>query len=123
DEQVTIEGVIELLKDHGSALASLDEKTIINLKDTYKNSIKIMSEYKPKQYNGDMLFFKSTIVPDWFKEADPARWLPFLCGKMKQFDIECRHKDMCQPVPLAQIGKIISQELQKNEKVLVEGIE
>lgn len=115
-KEISIENVVELLNHHGSALASLDKQTIINLKETYRNSVKIMSEYKPKTFDGNMIFFKSTIVPDWFTDADPSKWTPFISGEMLEYDIHCRHKDMCQPEPLAEIGAIVEQELQKKKK-------
>ncbi|WP_017796090.1 amino acid adenylation domain-containing protein [Oceanobacillus kimchii] len=115
-KEISIENVVELLHHHGSALASLDKQTIINLKETYRNSIKIMSEYKPKTFDGSMIFFKSTIIPDWFTDADPNKWKSFISGEMMEYDIHCRHKDMCQPEPLAQIGAIVEQELQKRKK-------
>lgn len=115
-KEISIENVVELLHHHGSALASLDKQTIINLKETYRNSVKIMSEYKPKTFDGNMIFFKSTIVPDWFMDADPSKWTPFISGEMLEYDIHCRHKDMCQPEPLAEIGAIVEQELQKKKK-------
>ncbi|MEK4922939.1 amino acid adenylation domain-containing protein [Cytobacillus sp. FSL R5-0569] len=110
-DQLTIQSVKELLQEKGSVLASLDEETIENLKETYQNSVRIMSEYDPEVYEGDMIFFKSTIVPEWFKNDDPARWLPYVHGRMRQYDIACRHKDMCQPEPLAEIGEGIAREL------------
>ncbi|MFD1334936.1 amino acid adenylation domain-containing protein [Oceanobacillus iheyensis] len=115
-KEISIENVVELLNHHGSALASLDKQTIINLKETYRNSVKIMSEYKPKTFDGNMIFFKSTIVPYWFTDADPSKWTPFISGEMLEYDIHCRHKDMCQPEPLAEIGAIVEQELQKKKK-------
>ena len=47
---------IEILRRDGSALASLEESTILNLKETYVNSVRILGEYKPKTFNGDILF-------------------------------------------------------------------
>ncbi|WP_285769427.1 non-ribosomal peptide synthetase [Peribacillus sp. SI8-4] len=102
---------IEILRRDGSALASLEEVTILNLKETYVNSVRIMSEYKPKTFKGDVLFFRSTIIPDWFDPIEPETWNPFIHGEIEQHNIECRHKDMCQPGPLAEIGQVIAEKL------------
>lgn len=104
---------IEILRQDGSALASLEEETILNLKETYVNSVRIMGEYEPGVFNGNVLFFKSTILPEWFPGISTDTWKPYINGLIEQHDIDCRHKDMCQPEPLAEIGQIIANKLSK----------
>ena len=104
---------IEILRQDGSALASLEEETILNLKETYVNSVRIMGEYEPGVFNGDVLFFKSTLVPEWFPDISTDSWHPYIKGIIEQHDIVCRHKDMCQPEPLAEIGQVIATKLAK----------
>lgn len=111
DKPLDISGTIEILRRDGSALASLDKSTILNLKETYVNSVRILSEYKPERFKGDLLFFRSTIIPEWFDPIYPESWKPYIDGQIEQVDIHCRHKDMCQPVPLAEIGRVIANKL------------
>ncbi|MBB3108623.1 nonribosomal peptide synthetase DhbF [Paenibacillus phyllosphaerae] len=111
DKPLTMDGAIEILRSDGSALASLTPETIMNLKETYVNSVRIMAEYKPRPYKGDLLFFRSTIIPDWFAPIDPKTWTPYIDGELEQYDIACRHKDMCQPGPLAEIGERLAIKL------------
>ncbi|UTR13170.1 amino acid adenylation domain-containing protein [Salipaludibacillus sp. LMS25] len=113
--ELTMERTIEILRSDGSALASLDDETIKNLKLTYANSVKLLGECKPKPFNGDVLFFKSTIIPDWFDPIDPDTWKPYVSGKLMKYDMACRHKDMCQPEPLAKIGRVISKKLRQSK--------
>jgi len=110
---LNLENTIEMLRSDGSALASLEESTIFNLKNTYVNSVRILSEYMPRRYKGDLLFFRSTVIPEWFDPIEPEAWLPYIDGRIIQYDIECRHKDMCQPGPLAEIGRILADQLRK----------
>lgn len=117
DQPLDNASAIEILRRDGSALASLEEETILNLKETYVNSVRIMSEYKPKTFKGDVLFFRSTIIPDWFNPIHPETWNTFIHGKIEQHDIDCRHKDMCQPGPLAEIGKVIAEKLSNMKKL------
>ncbi|WP_397252199.1 amino acid adenylation domain-containing protein [Peribacillus simplex] len=120
DQPLDNASAIEILRRDGSALASLEEETILNLKETYVNSVRIMSEYKPKTFKGDVLFFRSTIIPDWFDPIHPETWKPFIHGEIEQHNIHCRHKDMCQPGPLAEIGQVIAEKLinlQKSAKI------
>ncbi|MBL3645454.1 amino acid adenylation domain-containing protein [Bacillus sp. RHFB] len=111
DQPLDNASAIEILRRDGSALASLEEETILNLKETYVNSVRIMGEYKPKTFKGNVLFFRSTIIPDWFDPIYPDTWNPYIHGMIEQHNIECRHKDMCQPGPLAEIGQVIANKL------------
>ena len=43
----------------------------MNLKTTYENSVQLLKAYVPKRFEGDMLFFHSTIIPDWFDPIEP----------------------------------------------------
>lgn len=112
-EPLTMKSAVDILKKDGSALASLSEDAIRNLKETYVNSVRLLGEYQPKTYQGDILFFRSTIIPDWFTPIDPEAWAPYINGTIEQHDIHCRHKDMCQPKPLAEIGVILDNALHR----------
>lgn len=113
DAPLTITAALELLRNESSALSSLEEETIMNLKTTYENSVQLLKAYVPKRFEGDMLFFHSTIIPDWFDPIDPEMWEPYVGGKIERHDIECRHKDLCQPGPLDEIGKTILNKLEE----------
>ncbi|WP_336155544.1 non-ribosomal peptide synthetase DhbF [Bacillus sp. 204(2023)] len=116
DKPLDFEAAIEILRSDGSALASLDETVILNLKNTYVNSVGILGSYKPKTFRGNVLFFRSTIIPEWFDPIEPDSWKPYINGQIEQIDIECRHKDLCQPEPLAQIGKVLAVKLEELNK-------
>lgn len=116
DKPLDFEAAIEILRRDGSALASLDETVILNLKNTYVNSVGILGSYKPKTFHGNVLFFRSTIIPEWFDPIEPDSWKPYISGQIEQIDIDCRHKDLCQPEPLAQIGKVLAVKLEELNK-------
>ena len=107
DAALTQETVIEQLGKEGSAIASLPEDTILRLKDVYKNSIRLLKEHQAGKYGGNMVFFRSTIVPDWIPVTDAEAWAPYVAGSIMSHDIESRHKDMCSPEPLSQIGSAL----------------
>ncbi|MGE9751497.1 non-ribosomal peptide synthetase DhbF [Bacillus inaquosorum] len=116
DKPLDFETAIEILRRDGSALASLDESVILNLKNTYVNSVGILGSYKPKPFRGNVLFFRSTIIPEWFDPIEPDSWKPYIHGQIEQIDIDCRHKDLCQPEPLALIGKVLAVKLEEMNK-------
>ncbi len=106
-----ISSAVDLLRRDGSALASLEESTILNLKETYVNSVRVLSAYAPGKFNGNVLFFRSTVIPEWFDPISPESWKPYINGKIEQHDIDCRHKDLCQPGPLAIVGGVLESKL------------
>ncbi|MCZ8519579.1 MULTISPECIES: amino acid adenylation domain-containing protein [Paenibacillus] len=112
DRPLDMDGAIEILRSDGSALASLEPPVIRSLKDTYVNSVRILAEFKPGVFQGDLLFFHSTVIPDWFTPISPDTWMPYVQGKIERYDLACRHKDLCQPAPLAEIGRILSEKLE-----------
>ncbi|WEY94158.1 non-ribosomal peptide synthetase DhbF [Bacillus subtilis] len=116
EKTLDFEAAIEILRRDGSALASLDETVILNLKNTYVNSVGILGSYKQKTFRGNVLFFRSTIIPEWFDPIEPDSWKPYINGQIEQIDIDCRHKDLCQPEPLAQIGKVLAVKLEELNK-------
>ena len=60
---LTVENAIKILRSDNSALATLDEETILNLKTTYENSVRLLGAYTPRRFEGDLLFFRSTMIP------------------------------------------------------------
>ncbi|WP_055108572.1 amino acid adenylation domain-containing protein [Paenibacillus ihumii] len=116
DGPLDIARAIGILRSDGSALASLDEDIILNLKSTYENSVRLLSAFVPEKYEGDLLFFHSTIIPDWFDPIEPEMWAPYIGGRIERHDIACRHKDLCQPGPLAEIGRVLLAKLQAGQE-------
>lgn len=120
DTPLNLESAIEILRSDSSALSSLDEATILNLKETYENSVLILGAYVPEKFEGDLLFFRSTIIPDWFDPIDPDMWISYVGGKLDIHEIACRHKDLCQPGPLTEIGGILLGKLQRLSDAIAE---
>ncbi len=116
---LNMESAIEILHKDGSALASLEKTTILNLKETYVNSVTLLGKYVPKKFKGNLIFFRSTMIPEWFDPISPDTWSSYIEGEIEQYDIDCRHKDLCQPEPLAEIGKVLANRLQEKKGVII----
>lgn len=99
----TLENVLALLKKEGSALASLSIDTLQRLLKTYMNSITLLRAHEPRRSQASMLFYQSTILPEWFEAVDPRIWQNYI-DNIDIYKIACRHKDMCQPEPIREIG-------------------
>ncbi len=104
----TLDSVMKIFQQNGSALADLTMETIQNMKAVYLNSIHILSQYHPKPFNGNILFIRSVRTPEWIDSIGPEKaWSPYIQGKFERYDIDCTHIDMCQPEPLIKIGRIL----------------
>ncbi|WP_046215884.1 amino acid adenylation domain-containing protein [Paenibacillus wulumuqiensis] len=110
---------MEILRSDTSALASLDEETIMKLRTTYENSVRLLSHYVPESFDGRMLFFRSTIIPDWFDPIEPEMWEPYVAAGLERHDIACRHKDLCQPGPLEIISSVLSGHLEQSHQRMI----
>ncbi|MCC9024348.1 amino acid adenylation domain-containing protein [Bacillus nakamurai] len=117
DQPLDFDSALEILRREGSALASLDESVMMNLKDTYVNSVGLLGKYTPQPFHGDVLFFRSTVIPEWFDPIEPDTWKPYITGEIERYDLDCRHKDLCQPGPLAEIGAILAKKLNSRRTV------
>lgn len=113
DKPLDMAAAVEILRSDGSALASLEPSVIMSLKETYVNSVRILATYRPGNFAGDLLFVHSTVIPDWFEPIAPDTWKTYIDGEIEQYDLACRHKDLCQPGPLAEIGHILSGKLEE----------
>jgi nonribosomal peptide synthetase DhbF len=111
DKPLDMAAAVEILRSDGSALASLEPSVIMSLKETYVNSVRILASYRPGKFTGNLLFVHSTVIPDWFEPIPPDTWTSYIDGEIEQYDLACRHKDLCQPGPLAEIGRILSSKL------------
>ncbi|TCP69854.1 amino acid adenylation domain-containing protein [Baia soyae] len=118
DKRLDLEGAMEILSRDGSALASLDKEIILNLRSAYINSIDILRKYMPAPFKGNLLFFRSTVIPDWFTPLFADSWEPYVDGEIEVHEIACRHKDMCQPEPLKEIGQILGEKLKELANVV-----
>ncbi|CAI6080263.1 Dimodular nonribosomal peptide synthase [Paenibacillus sp. JJ-100] len=112
DEPLNMATAMRILRSEGSALASLSEETIRKLRRTYENSVRILGAYTPSRFEGDLIFFRSTIIPDWFDPIEPEMWNAFIGGHLERHDIACRHKDLCQPGPLEEICRTLAAKLE-----------
>ncbi|QQK77679.1 amino acid adenylation domain-containing protein [Salicibibacter cibarius] len=116
DDNITLAKAISWLKNENSALASLDKDTLYRLKDTFINSIKLLHTHDLKRYDGDVLFFRSTVLPSWIEPISMSEWQSYITGDLKVHDVYCKHKDMCQPKPVKEIGEVVANHLTKMEK-------
>ncbi|MGH3941364.1 MAG: amino acid adenylation domain-containing protein [Pseudonocardiaceae bacterium] len=110
EEPLTSAHVVEILRNRGSALASLAEHHISAVIDIMINNARLAGDFTPGRFHGNLLLFNSTINRD-DAAATPEVWKRYIDGTIKSHDITTGHDFMTQPGSLAQIGPILATEL------------
>nr|WP_302931500.1 thioesterase domain-containing protein [Actinomadura sp. J1-007] len=114
-EPVTRERVMEILRAEGSALANLKDFTPAAMIDNFAVSARLEKDAAFGRYDGDLLFFTAALDPAALGPgATPPTyrlWEPYVGGAVDNHDLDCAHKDMTQPGPIAEIGAIVGARL------------
>jgi hypothetical protein len=80
----------------------------------YKNTERLGSTFIPRQFNGDLLLFTATQC----ESVPPTeRWRPHVRGRIDIHPIACRHGQMTQPGPIAEVGRVLAIELEKRRTI------
>jgi nonribosomal peptide synthetase DhbF len=100
----------ELLQREGHIPSNLEDRYLAAMLEVYKNNERLGGTFIPRQFNGDLLLFTAT-------EREPAppteRWRPHVSGQIDIRPIACRHGQMTQPGPIAEVGRVLAIELEK----------
>jgi amino acid adenylation domain-containing protein len=100
----------ELLHRKGHILSNLEEQHLSAMSKIYNNNARLGNSFIPETFDGDLLLFVA--VGD--EPAPPTdAWRPYVRGQITIRQIACRHQDMTQPGPIAQIGQALTVELEK----------
>jgi nonribosomal peptide synthetase DhbF len=103
----------ELLRRQGHVLSNFEDQHLSAFLKNQQNNFRLMSSFVPETFDGDLLFFAAV-------EDNPTlptdAWTPYVRGQITVSQIACRHRDMTQPGPIAQIGQALAIELEKRRK-------
>ncbi|MGH3888084.1 MAG: alpha/beta fold hydrolase, partial [Pseudonocardiaceae bacterium] len=74
------------------------------------NNDHLVQDSQPSRFEGNLLFFSAALdEPD--PSFTPRLWAPYITGEIENHWIDCQHDDMLQPVPLAEIGRVLAAKL------------
>ena len=100
----------ELLRQKESIYSNLEDKYLQHHPKSFRNNVRLAGSFVPERFDGDLLFFAA--VED--SPASPAdAWRPDVRGQIKFAQTACRHGNMTDPGPIAQIGQALAIELEK----------
>jgi nonribosomal peptide synthetase DhbF len=105
----SIRNMLDLLRREGHVHSELTEEQYAAIMAVFENNVRLMRNYAPRRYNGDVSLFVAT-------EGEPPPpndiWKPFVAGRIKVHQIACAHDNMMDPLPAAKIGEVLAAELE-----------
>jgi nonribosomal peptide synthetase DhbF len=108
----------EQLRRQGHILSNFEDQHLRDMSRIFRNNGRLAASFIPETFDGDLLFFAAV-------EDNPApstdAWRPYVRGQITIRQIACRHPDMTQPGPIAQIGQALAVELEKRYKTQSKG--
>ena len=96
--------VLETFKRDNNPLSVLTEDQLMNVVTAWRANVTLQVEHRPGRFQGRMLHFVAG------QENDPADWSPF-ADQVDEHPIACQHQDMLRPEPLADITRVLVQEM------------
>nr|WP_323379377.1 amino acid adenylation domain-containing protein [Streptomyces durbertensis] len=99
--------VMALLRESGSALASLDEDTVSRMVAVFLNNTRLLKHYRPSHFGGDLEFFTAT--EDRVDPAlTPELWRPYIGGHIEEHRVPTDHAGLARPDSLATIARTLT---------------
>jgi amino acid adenylation domain-containing protein len=110
EESLQLSTVKKILFRDGHALSYLEERHLNSMLEIYKNNVHLACTFVPESFDDDLLIFVATQT-----ESKPRTeaWRPYVRGQIRIHPIACRHEQMTQPAPIAEIGRLLATELEK----------
>ncbi|GGY37539.1 amino acid adenylation domain-containing protein [Streptomyces djakartensis] len=109
-EPLRITDVMEILRSGGGHLADIEERRVVALTEVFTNNTKLSATHVPGRFDGNVLHFTATAErPPGVPTA--AVWEPAVTGRVERYAVDCTHREMCGPEPLARIGSVLVERL------------
>jgi thioesterase domain-containing protein len=109
-EELTHARFAELVRQVPDLPGSLDDAELAALVEVTANNRRLLGEFAPTPYRGDLLIFSAAHDPD----AQPGRhgtWRPYVEGRIDNHDVPCTHGEMTGPAALGLIGPVLDRRL------------
>ncbi|WP_432082968.1 amino acid adenylation domain-containing protein [Streptomyces sp. WAC 04229] len=110
DAALDAAAVRDALRDTGSPLGALEPEVIETMVGNFAAQARLMRQYVPRQFRGDVLFFRAT-EEDPTNGLVPALWDPYVDGTLLVHDVPCGHAQMLRPDSRALIGPVLDAAL------------
>ncbi|MDV7266650.1 non-ribosomal peptide synthase/polyketide synthase, partial [Rhodococcus oxybenzonivorans] len=108
DGELTYERAVELLDEAFGQKTGITPQHLERISLGFTNSSRLMNEFRPQQFDGDLLFFTAASSP---AEHSPVEWAQWVSGRIREVKLECEHNQMIEPEVLAVIGPVLEEYL------------
>ena len=103
--------MLELIRRRpGSGLDEWPEQRLHALQRVIKNNVDLAHYHQAGRVHCPMLFFSATRNPPTLAEK-LERWRPFVDGPVEAVELDCDHRYMLLPAPMARLGPALSDRL------------
>ncbi|MGW7276659.1 thioesterase domain-containing protein, partial [Streptomyces sp. NPDC054864] len=93
--------------------AVVDSARAAQIMSTIHNNRSLGRTSTPGRFEGDVLFFAASV--DQHMPVTPAEaWAPYIAGEVREYGVASSHVQMMQPVPIAQIGRVLHEHLTRS---------
>ncbi|MEU2102645.1 non-ribosomal peptide synthase/polyketide synthase [Nocardia sp. NPDC019255] len=117
DPGMSLREAAELLRARSGPFAALTVEHLERLYAGYENGTVLAHTFRPRPFDGDLLFFSAGDDP--VNRADPDRsadaWEPYVTGAVHDHELRCAHSAMTTPEALAVIGPVLRRWLETKE--------
>ncbi|SES00346.1 amino acid adenylation domain-containing protein [Streptomyces sp. yr375] len=109
-EPLRIADVMEILRTGGGHLADIEERRVVALTEVFTNNARLSAAHVPGRFDGNVLHF-TALAERPPGQPTAAVWEPAITGRVEQYAVDCAHREMCRPEPLARIGRVLAERL------------
>ena len=103
-----LDGVVGLCRRTGGPLNNLEETELAAVLGVWANNLKLAATFTPSRFDGHILFFSAACD---HAESDARVWETLTRASVDDHRIGCRHGQLTQPQPLAEIAEIITRKV------------
>ncbi|WP_107420956.1 non-ribosomal peptide synthetase [Streptomyces sp. CB03234] len=111
--------VMAVLREEGSALATFDDAHILRIGEVNNNNWRLTLDFEPGVFDGDVLLVVATRDedrPDGKAEHSAALLQPYATGTVTPYEVDCEHRQLLQPVPVAEVGRLVREALRSTPR-------
>jgi nonribosomal peptide synthetase DhbF len=102
DQTLDRASTLEIIRQQSSAAAGLAGHSVLALMRVLRNNIWLSIDAVPGTFDGSMLFFAARA-----DGVDPARWAPYVTGKVRTYYVPARHDHMTHATAIADIAPVL----------------
>ncbi|EME22130.1 non-ribosomal peptide synthetase [Rhodococcus triatomae BKS 15-14] len=108
EDSLTYERAVELLDESFGQDTGLTAEHLRRINAGFTDSARILREFTPDVFDGDMLFFRATRANG---HHTPQEWRGNVTGGIREIAVDCEHNQMIEPEVLAVVGPVLDRYL------------